>query len=192
MAQEVSEADSAIFDGGASEPLTTMLQVRVDLVSAQARKALLVGAGTKGAQEAQRVRRPFGPRYRMQPTQVSKPCIVVIYEAAMKGFERGSRRIRNWPSPVHQAQQHVNGTSVSMAPFRQWHRLSVASTEELVLSVQELRNVYRADVLDRQRLGVAVFQEVTCASGIPPLDPTGISLGPQVSPEFLNQLIDPC
>ena len=94
MAQEVSQADCAVFDGGASQAATTVLQVRVDLVNAQARKALLVSAGTEGAQEPQRMRGAFGPRLRVQPTQISKPRVVLVYEVLVKGFERGSRRVR--------------------------------------------------------------------------------------------------
>jgi hypothetical protein len=134
MAQEVSQADCAVFDGGAFQAATTVLQVRVDLVNAQARKALLVSAGTEGAQEPQRMRRAFGSRLRVQPTQVSKPRVVLVYEVLVKGFERASRRVLNRPSSVHEAQQHVNGTSVSMPPSLKWRRLSVPPTEELILS----------------------------------------------------------
>jgi hypothetical protein len=53
----------------------------------------------------------------------------------------------------------MNGTSVSMAPFLIWRRRRcVPSTEEPILSAQELRDVHRADVLYRQRFAVAVIQ----------------------------------
>jgi hypothetical protein len=45
-----------------------------------------------------------------------------------------------------------------MAPFLKWRRLSVPSTEELILSAQELPDMYRADGMYRQRFPVAVIQ----------------------------------
>ena len=135
MAQEVSKADCAVFDGGASQAAATLLQVRVDLVNAQARKALLVCAWSKGAQEPQRMRRAFGPRLRMQPTQISKPRVVVVYEI------RGERLRARWLAgprtghvPCTRRSSILKGTGVSMAPFLKWRRLSVPLTEEPILS----------------------------------------------------------
>jgi hypothetical protein len=158
MTQEVSKANGAVLDRRTTQASATLLQVPINVANAQAGQALLVCAWPERHQEPQRARRAFGPRLRMQPTHVSKPHVVVVYKAAVKGFECGSRRIRNRPSAVHQAQQHVNGTGVSMAPSLKWRRLCVSSTEEPILSAQELRDVYRANALNRQRLGVAVIQ----------------------------------
>jgi hypothetical protein len=72
---------------------------------------------------------------------------------------------------MHETQQHVNGTRVSMAPFLKWRRLCVPFTKEPILSAQKLSNVHRADALYRQCFAVAVLQQVTCPSGIPPPDP---------------------
>ena len=44
MAQEISKADGTVFDGGASQPWTTLHQVCIDVTNAQSRKALLLGA----------------------------------------------------------------------------------------------------------------------------------------------------
>ena len=130
MTQQVAKANGAVLDRRATQAGATLLQVRIDVANAQAGQALLVRAWSQRHQEPQRVRRSFGPRLRLQPTQVSKPRVVLVHKVPVKGFERGSRRVRNRPSSVHQAQQHVNGTSVSMAPFLKWRRLSVPSTEE--------------------------------------------------------------
>jgi len=44
MAQEVSKTDGVVHDGGASQPGTTLLQVRIDVANAQPCKILLIGA----------------------------------------------------------------------------------------------------------------------------------------------------
>jgi hypothetical protein len=44
MAQEVSKTDGVVLDGGASQPGTTLLQVRIDVANAQSCKILLIGA----------------------------------------------------------------------------------------------------------------------------------------------------
>ena len=80
------------------------------------------------------VRRAFCRRFRAQSTQVSKPRVIVSYETAVKGFEGGRRRLGKGPSSVHQAQQHVNRTSIAMAPSTKWRRPSMLSTKALILS----------------------------------------------------------
>jgi hypothetical protein len=74
-----------------------------------------------------------------------------------------------------------------MAPSLKWRRLAVPLTEESILSAQELCDVNRVNGLYRQCFGVAVIEHMTCASGIPPLHPSGISLGIEVRAQFLNQ-----
>jgi len=87
------------------------------------------------------VRRAFCRRFRAQSTQVSKPRVIVSYETAVKGFEGGRRRLGKGPSSVHQAQQHVNRTSIAMAPSTKWRRPSMLSTGALILLAQELLDV---------------------------------------------------
>src|SRR6266478_2812978 len=187
MAQEVSKADGAVFDGGASQPATTLLQVRIDVANAQVREALLICVEPERRQEPQRMLRALGSGLWTQSTQIAQPRVVVLHHVAVKGFECGGRRLGERPSSVHKTKQHVNGTGVSVAPFAKRRRLAVPSTEELILPSQELRNVHRSDSLRRYALAVAVVQEVTCEHGIPPLDRRGIRLDLQVMPQSLDQ-----
>jgi hypothetical protein len=70
----------------------------------------------------------------MQSTQVAQPGVVVLHDLAVKGFESGRRRVRDRPSSIHKAQQHMNSAGVSPAPFAKGRRLAVPSTEEPILS----------------------------------------------------------
>jgi hypothetical protein len=88
MTQEVSKADSVVLDGGASQAAARMPYVRVDILNAQTCKAFLVGVKTEKGQELQRTLRAFGTRLRTQPTHISKPHVVAVYEITVKGFER--------------------------------------------------------------------------------------------------------
>lgn len=47
-----------------------------------------------------------------------------------KGLNCGGRRLEDWPPSVHEAQQHVNGTGVSMTPLLKRRRRPVPPTEE--------------------------------------------------------------
>ena len=92
------------------------------IADGQVREALLVCTGAEPTQEPQRMRRALGPRLQMQPTQIAEPSVVVVHEIAVKGFERGRRRVGDRPSSVHQPQQHSDGAGVSMAPIVKWQR----------------------------------------------------------------------
>ena len=59
MTQEVSEANSTIFDAGAAQAGTAMLHVPVEFANAQACKVFIVGASTEEGQELQCVEYAF-------------------------------------------------------------------------------------------------------------------------------------
>ena len=117
MAQEVSKAHGTVLDGGASQPAAALLQIRVHVANAQARKALLVGARSKRRQEPQRQRPRAGPRLQVQPTQITKPGVIVLQDGTVEGFERVARWIDDGPCSVGESRQYSKGAGEGQRHF---------------------------------------------------------------------------
>src|ERR1700722_15611093 len=107
----------------------------------------------------------------VQSTQVAQPRVVVLDDIAMKDFESAARWVRNRPCSMHKTQHHIDGTGVSMSPFLKRWQLAVLFPRAPILPAQEPRHVPRANGFDRQSITVAVIQQLTYTSRIPPLDP---------------------